>query len=100
MVETTEKHDSAEDRRSELTDLLCKVFGHKCDQIHAEYYGFFHCDRCGKEFEDDPCLIERIKRKTSIWFDERTRPLRRWFRCSECGWRFGRHNPENDHLPF
>jgi len=83
-----------------MKKVLCKIFGHKCDPIHAEYYGYFHCERCGEELESDIHWIEVATWKSRIWLRDRTRPLLEWLKCKDCGWRFGRHDPDNEHLPF
>lgn len=70
----------------------------------AEFYCIYDCMRCmhhghGNEWS----LRERVK----LWMYWRVDAIKHWwfyfmcwFKCSECGERFGKHNDAFDHLPF
>lgn len=80
--------------------MLCKILGHKFDPAAAEYYYLFHCERCGQEVEGSVSLFEQISWRIRMRFRGYLRPHISWLKCDQCGWHFGRHDPENDHLPF
>lgn len=69
----------------------------------AHYYGVFECDRCGKCYDQDYGLRERLFVYRYLfwrWYYERVGSWRNWLKCSDCGRRFGRHDESQDHLPF
>lgn len=83
--------------------LRCRIFGHAYDPIGAEFYSVYRCERCGQSdgYQCGPREWIRVK----IWlFKDWLRGERRgwseWWKCTECGGRFGRHDDRFDHIPF
>ncbi|HEY0684690.1 MAG TPA: hypothetical protein VGD45_20305 [Steroidobacter sp.] len=86
-------------------NLLCKILGHAWQPDGAKFYCVYDCERCGHHgtgHEWD--LREWIALRLYWWRYEaglRWSCLREWWKCSECGGRFGKHNyDEFDHIPF
>jgi DNA-directed RNA polymerase subunit RPC12/RpoP len=82
---------------------VCKILGHRWHPEGAEYYCVYDCMRCGHSGYEDNSWREWVNHwcwRIGRWFREHTWSARKWWRCSECGWRFGRHDDANDHIPF
>lgn len=83
---------------------LCKFLGHAWNPDGAEFYSVFHCERCGYEGNgDEQGVRERIAVRLYWWrynFGLWAKSWREWWKCSDCGGRFGRHDDAFDHLPF
>jgi hypothetical protein len=85
--------------KSDSTDWLCRLIGHKYDPEVAEFYGHVDCERCGSN-EFSYGILQRWQ-----WFwvnDYRNTKahILGWITCPSCKWHFGRHDPKNDHIPF
>lgn len=79
--------------------LLCRIFGHKYDEGYMFYYNKHYCDRCQSEMDD---YQEGWSEKVWDIFEkacDKLNDVMVWFKCPECGLRFGKHN-EDDHIPF
>lgn len=88
-----------------MKHILCRVLDHAWQPDGAEFYCVYHCERCGYRGNGDEYGIRgRIKVRLYWWRYELGlwwQSVREWWKCSECGGRFGRHNyDEFDHLPF
>lgn len=81
--------------------LLCMLLGHKFDPWGAAYYGDYHCERCGADAYQ-AAIGERIIYRLRLWTESKWVAWRRWWKCSDCGWYFGRHDPDQEdrHVPF
>lgn len=89
-------------RLGDYGDPRCRIFGHAYDPTGAEFYSVYRCDCCGHN-GCEYSWLEWIKWK--IWIFNRWRSMEwlgitEWWRCTECGGRFGRHDHSFDHLPF
>lgn len=86
-------------------NLICKILGHAWQPDGAKFYCIYDCERCGHHgdgYEWDLrgwiyvrlwWLGYHLRERLSLW--------REWWRCSECGGRFGRHDYDKfDHIPF
>lgn len=87
----------------DLMSILCKILGHAWHPDAAEFYSVYDCQRC--DHHGYQCSFrERIVLRLYFWRYEaglRWSCWREWWKCSECGGRFGKHNyDEFDHLPF
>lgn len=83
---------------------LCLVIGHHYDPDEMEYTSVYHCHRCGYWGDYDtgfPCWVRETcyRLKYRLW-TRWTTPLRWWLKCPGCGGRFGRCDPNYDHIPF
>ena len=84
-----------------MKNIWCRIFGHLWSPEAAEYYHVYYCDRCGYEgLYDDPSWIHRITWRWRLWLKDKRRDWRQWWKCSDCGWHCGRHDPNDEHLPF
>ncbi len=83
--------------------ILCRLVGHKYDPIGAEIYQYYYCERCGHNgMHDGPSVLERIKTRWWVWKNEWREcwhRWRRWWKCCDCGGRFGRHDYDRC-IPF
>jgi len=82
--------------------LLCRIWGHRYDPVGAEYYSVYHCVRCGHE-DYQRGLREWIEGKIwrlGDWLKRERMGWSEWWKCTECGGRFGKHDDKFDHLPF
>jgi hypothetical protein len=82
----------------------CKIIGHRWDPEAWDRGYPDVCVRCGFCPMYDGELHEsrhiRLWRHI-LWKLELLRPkVRDWLRCPSCGWRFGRHDPNDSHIPF
>lgn len=83
-----------------MTRLLYKYLGHVRDPI-AEEHGYSLCRDCGDYLgEHDRIRWERLHAlKWEILYH--LPRFRAWrMPCPDCGKRFGRHDPNVDHMPF
>jgi hypothetical protein len=61
------------------------------------------CDRCGDVYEDECGVREWVKVRWWLarqWLEREYTGWREWWRCGECGCRFGKHDDSYDHIPF
>lgn len=82
---------------------ICKWWGHDLNEEAAYYYAVYECRRCGKVYDDDYGLREWLKLawwRSVDWWRSYYGSWIRWWRCFECGGRFGKHDDSHDHLPF
>jgi rubredoxin len=83
--------------------VKCRIWGHDLDEEAAYYYAVYSCRRCGNVYDDDKGLREWIKLGwwlAARWIADRWWSWQLWWRCTECGGRFGRHDDSYDHIPF
>lgn len=85
--------------------FFCWLWGHKFHPDAAMYYNLFDCERCGFCCEGCPTRWEEASYRIRGWWDDQCRywawkRWREWWKCSDCGWRCGRHDPNTDHVPF
>lgn len=79
--------------------IICRWEGHNFNN-NAE--DGFTCERCGRscdyhQFVTRECAgIYGLKDIIRAWRE----CLPRWWKCDECGKRFGRHDRTKEHLPF
>ena len=86
---------------------LCNLIGHRYDATAAWYYWRYYCQRCGAE-EPDPAAdqpwhmrwLGRWRWGLECWWRDARERFWMWWKCPDCGWRFGRHDPDDEHLPF
>lgn len=82
-------------------NILCRLFGHRYDPIGAEFYCVYHCERCGHD-DYQRSAMEWLHGKLwrlSEWIKGEAMGWREWWRCSECGGRYGRHD-DSPHIQF
>jgi DNA-directed RNA polymerase subunit RPC12/RpoP len=87
---------------------LCNLIGHRYDDLGRWFYYVDRCHRCGAEEPDPASLQPWHMRWLGRWWcglklrvhDEWQKKTAWWHRCSDCGYRFGRHDPDQEHLPF
>lgn len=82
--------------------LICRLIGHDFEPEAAHYYGLYSCRRCGYEDRDGrpPSWLEVVRYRLRGWIRDRRHDFRKWWKCSDCGRHFGRHDETVDHLPF
>lgn len=86
-----------------VKSILCYLVGHQYDPDTAHYYQMFYCLRCKKSHEIPAATwFEALNYRFRWWLGETSHRWRRWWKCRDCGWHFGRHEPESDdkHVPF
>jgi DNA-directed RNA polymerase subunit RPC12/RpoP len=80
-------------------EALCRMFGHKLDEMALQCAGELRCSRCGLDLETSSRL-QRTGASIRWELGVRADMLKAWYRCGTCGRRFGRHDSNVDHLPF
>lgn len=71
--------------------ILCAWRGHNYWNTSTNWV----CDDCERQLSYEDMVQPPIKRRLCDWIQAR----KDWFKCSECGRRFGRHN-DTPHIPF
>jgi hypothetical protein len=83
--------------------LMCRVWGHKLNGEASHYYCLDYCDRCHCEVTGRTGLREWLKVRLWLaqqWLAWQAKRFRYWWKCSDCGHHFGKHDEAADHLPF
>lgn len=88
-----------------MNRLICFLLGHKYNPDWAMYYEHFWCERCGFDNPENPSRLDQIRWRLLQLYREQLeywsrKRWREWWKCPDCGWRCGRHNPNTDHVPF
>lgn len=88
------------------TPSLCRWWGHQLDPEASHYYGVDYCCRCERQVERNTGILRLrelaavrifiIGREIRMWIQS----YQEWWKCSECGKRFGKHDDTYDHIPF
>lgn len=73
-----------------ISKQICLWLGH--DLIGSDW----ECKRCGRLCDYDDAVKDSALDKIRAWWKRKLN----WWRCEDCGRRFGRHDPAQDHLPF
>lgn len=71
--------------------LICKWKGHDL----ATGTGFY-CERCHQEIDYNEFTKDTIRERVIAY----CKRLKTWWKCEECGVRFGKHDDSVDHIPF
>lgn len=88
---------------NESRNALCRWWGHHMDEIAAHYYAHYECLRCGKCYDQDYGIREKLYIRIYLlrtWLHDQRKAWAYWWLCSDCGGRFGRHDESADHIPF
>lgn len=56
----------------------------------------WNCAKCERDIEYDEAMQLCVREKIQGWIKRK----KQWWKCDDCGWRFGRHDPNEDHIPF
>lgn len=86
-----------------MKNQVCKWWGHDMCEEALHYYAVFECRRCGKVYESDTGIREWLRVRLWLaqqWLEREWASWKYWYRCSDCGRRFGKHDDSQDHLPF
>lgn len=73
--------------------LDCAWRGHRdvCNDLQG-----WVCLDCGRQMSYDEAVKRPIRTKLRDWWQLK----KDWWKCSECGGRFGKHDDKVSHIPF
>lgn len=78
--------------RRRVLRIGCWWHGHDLSNAYTEWT----CVRCDQTLSYDDAVKDCQRDKLR----DKWRGLKRWWKCDDCGWRFGRHDKNHDHIPF
>lgn len=91
------------EQRVNKPSRLCRWWGHSLEEEASYYYSVDYCRRCHAQVDGNTGLREWLRvrifvagRSVREWFWS----WRCWYKCNDCGKRFGRHDNRFDHIPF
>lgn len=75
--------------------LSCWLNGHNMDPYECRY-----CTTCDREIPVSNFNGCGIRGRLRTWWFMKRQRIRAWWKCEDCGKRFGRHDDTIDHIPF